>query len=78
MVELKFKRTACRLDPKECFLAVKNGPLQICKRRKKDYLIIGHTKNCGKKDKEILAMLFGDEVVYTDREIMVPRNFFFV
>ena len=78
MVELKFRRIANGLDPKKCFFEVKSGPLMICRRHKQDFLVLGHIKDCSKKDREILAMLFGDEVVYTGKEIMVPRNFFFI
>ena len=44
----------------------------------KEYLILGRRKQIKKNESKILHIIFGDEVVYTAQQILVPRNFFFI
>lgn len=79
MVELKLRRTNSEIKAEEIvFVWKEKGPIRFSQYEGKEYLILGKRELCNKADRNILSIIFGDEIVYTKNNILVPRDFFFI
>jgi len=77
MVELKLRRTNSNVKIEKITFACK-GPIRFSQYEGKEYLILGKRELCNRTDRKILNIIFGDEVVYTRSNVLVPRDFFFI
>lgn len=79
MVELKLRRTNSNVKADGITLVWKGeGPIKFSQYEDREYLILGKRELCNKADRNILNIIFGDEILYTKENILVPRDFFFI
>ena len=79
MVELKLRRTNSNVKADGITLVWKEkGPIRFSRYGGKEYLILGKRELCNRADRNILKIIFGDEIVYTKNNVLVPRDFFFI
>lgn len=79
-MEIKLKRSYLKVgDIKvKSFELKQKGPIKFCNYKGVEYLIFGDSKNMNQNDYKVLSNVFGNEVVYIDSKILIPRNFFFI
>lgn len=77
-MEIRLKRSYADTEGVQVESITVNGRIMLCHYEGKEYLILGKRKQMKKNESKILCTIFGDEVVYTKQQVLVPRSFFFI
>ena len=77
-MELKLKRSHLKSGEVHGITLKRKGPLIFSTINNIEYLVFGQRFEMDKNDYKILKNIFGDEAVYTEKSVLVPRSFFFI
>jgi hypothetical protein len=77
-MEIKLKRSYVDTAGVQVESITIKGRIMLCDYKGKEYLILGKCSQMKKGESKILRTIFGDEVVYTKQQVLVPRSFFFI